>query len=218
MKVRIEWQYKTTKGKRSLAFTSDFQEIQEILFFAEDIEKTGRVKELVFVDEQGSEWLKKDLEKYIKSIETEPHNIVASFDGGYNVTDKEAGVGFIIHYDQSGESFRLRKNQRLEQLNSNNEAEYAALWNLLLSLEELGAHHIPVTFKGDSLVVINQLNGEWPCYEEELNRWLDRIEEKVKQLGLIPTYEAVSRKENKAADHLATQALEGVMVSSNLKL
>jgi ribonuclease HI len=94
-------------------------------------------------------------------------------------------------------------------MDTNNEAEYAAFYYALNILEDLGVHHLSCEFKGDSQVVLKQLEGEWPCYEDALNSWLDRIEGKIKALGLIPKYTSISRKDNKEADKLATQALEG---------
>lgn len=103
-------------------------------------------------------------------------------------------------------------------METNNEAEYAALYFTLTILEELGVHHLPCEFIGDSQVVLKQLEGEWPCYEDVLNRWLDRIENKQKELGLEPRYTVVSRKENKEADKLASQALEGKMINSKMQI
>ena len=60
--------------------------------------------------------------------------------------------------------------------------------------KELGVQHVPCDIKGDSQVVIKQLAGEWPCYEENLNRWIDRIEERIKKMGLKPRYQLDSKK------------------------
>ncbi len=79
-------------------------------------------------------------------------------------------------------------------------------------------HHLPVKFIGDSQVVINQLEDEWPCTEEELNNWADRIENKLEQLGISPHYEFVSRKRNKEADHLATQALKDIEITGTMEM
>lgn len=88
----------------------------------------------------------------------------------------------------------------------------------LKELELLGVHHLPVTFIGDSQVVINQLSGEWAVIEPSLSGWADRIEAKMKKLGLDPTYELVPRKENGEADRLATQALNGIEIIANSEL
>lgn len=99
-------------------------------------------------------------------------------------------------------------------MTSNNEAEYAALHLGLKELELLGVHHMKVTILGDSLVVMKQLTDEWPVYDKQLERWLDRIEETIEALGLIPDYQPISRQQNKEADQLATQALQGIDIMS----
>ncbi|WP_209122241.1 reverse transcriptase-like protein [Alkalihalobacillus sp. BA299] len=218
MKMRLEWHYQVPKGKKTYLLSTDFMSIQDILFFARDIEKTGRVKQLQFYDQMDSEWTKKELEKLLEKKSQEPEQIVAYFDGGFDKSTHIAGLGVVIYYEKDGQKYRIRKNERIEEMESNNEAEYAALWNLLLQLEELEIHHTELTIKGDSMVVINQLTNEWPCYEENLERWLDRIEKKTKQLGYIVNYKAISRKENREADQLASQALNEIFISSHLNL
>lgn len=217
MKVMIEWSYQTPK-KQSTILKSDFIPADEALLLVNDFEKTGRVKELIFYDEQYTKWTKKELLKLLKEIETEPHDVILYFDGGYDLNTKKAGIGIAIYYTQNQKHYRIRKNAQLTEIDSNNEAEYAALWNAILYLEEMGVHHTSITLRGDSHVVLNQLSGEWPCFEENLNQWLDRIEEKIHQLGLKPIYEPISRKQNNEADKLATQALQGLDVLSKLEI
>ncbi|WP_078554189.1 reverse transcriptase-like protein [Bacillus alkalicellulosilyticus] len=218
MNVTIKWDYLPVKGKEPLLFESKPIPVTTVIPIVNDIEKTGRVKELLFVDEQGSEWSKKEILKYLKGVEDEPHNITLTFDGGFEHTSNKAGLGITIHFTQNKTEFRIRKNQCIEGIQSNNEAEYAALWFGIQELENLGAHHIPVTIQGDSLVVINQLTEEWPCYEEELLSWIERIEKKVADLGFQVNYSSLSRKNNKEADHLASQALQGTEISSQIAL
>ncbi|RKQ28433.1 ribonuclease H family protein [Oceanobacillus halophilus] len=217
MNVKMEIIYKTSKGTES-RFTSDEMRAPKAILIAEDLEKMKRLKDVTFYDSQDTSWTLKELKKFMKGIQTEPHNVTVYFDGGFDLKRKKSGLGCAIYYDQDGKSFRLRKNALIEELETNNEAEYAALHLALQELELLGVHHLTVAFIGDSQVVINQLNGEWPCYEEELNRWADRIEEKLNQLGIRPEYEAVSRKKNREADHLASQALEEIEITSTIEI
>lgn len=212
MNVRIELIYKKPKGTEAI-FSSDEMRAGKALLIAEDLERTGRAKSLTFIDHHETTWSLKELKEYMQEIQTEPHNVTVYFDGGFNLKTKQSGLGCAIYYEQSGKSFRLRKNALVEELDTNNEAEYAALHLGLQELELLGVHHLPVTFVGDSQVVINQLNGEWPCYEAELSRWADRIESKFTQLGIKPDYELVSRKRNREADQLASQALKGIEIT-----
>lgn len=211
--INIELTYQTVKGVE-VTFNSDELMVKDAIVIANDLQKTGRVKKLTFIDHNGTEWTLKQLEKYITEIKEEPHHIMVYFDGGFDLENKTAGLGCAIYYEQNNRKYRLRKNALVEGLVSNNEAEYAAMHFGLKELELLGVHHLPVTFVGDSLVVINQLSGEWPCYEEELSAWIDRIEAQMERLGIVATYGAVSRKQNREADQLATQALEQIEITS----
>lgn len=213
MQVRIELTYITKKGIEA-EFSSEEMQARVAIIIAEDFEKTGRAKQLTFIDGQDGSWTYKQLKKYMEVIKTEPNNIVVYFDGGFDRETGKAGLGCAIYYDQNEKPHRIRKNALAEGLISNNEAEYAALQLGLTELELLGVHHSAITFVGDSKVVINQLNAEWPCYEAELSKWMDRIEQKSEQLGITPTYKNVSRKLNREADHLATQALKGIEITS----
>lgn len=211
MKVLIEWTYRSPKGTETV-FKSEEMLAAQALLIANDLEKTGRAKQLVFIDQFDSSWTVKELKGYLKGIETEPHNIIVYFDGGFNWESKAAGLGCVIYYDQNGKSYRLRKNASVDGLTSNNEAEYAALHLCLQELEFLGIQRLPVQIIGDSRVVINHLSEEWPVIEQDLYSWADKIEAKMKSLELQPQYELVSRKANGEADRLAAQALAGIEI------
>lgn len=217
MKFVIEWAYKTPKGAETI-FRSEEMSAAHALMIAEDLERTGRVKQLTLTDQHDSTWMIKELKKYLKEIETEPHNVTVYFDGGFDRGTSTSGLGCVIYYEQNGKSFRLRKNAYATGLVSNNEAEYAALNLSLVELELLDVHGMTVRFIGDSQVVINQMNGEWPAYEKELASWADRIDGRLQVLGITPEYELVPRKENAEADKLATQALNGIDISGKIEL
>ncbi|QHS21845.1 reverse transcriptase-like protein [Virgibacillus sp. MSP4-1] len=217
MQIKIEWTYTTAKGTE-VFFQSEEMTVEKAVLVAEDLEKTGRARHIHFIDHQESSWKLKELKKYMEGIQTEPHNVTVYFDGGFDRDSRHSGLGCAIYYDQNGKSYRLRKNAAVDELKTNNEAEYAALHLALQELEFLGVHHLPVTFVGDSQVVINQLKDEWPCFEEELSRWMDRIEEKTDSLGIQPDYQLVGRKKNQEADHLASQALKNIEIMSTIEV
>lgn len=217
MKYKISWLYKTKHGMQT-ELTTDYMTLEESLQFATDFEKTGRVKELLFYDEMGAEWTLKAIKKWSKQAEEEPQEIRVYFDGGYNLETKDAGVGVCVYYKKGGKVYRVRRNAYIEGIYDNNEAEYAALLYGMNVLEELGVKYESVTLYGDSQVVLQQLAGEWPCYDEHLNHYLDQIEQKAKQMKLKFVCEAVSRKQNKEAHQLATQALEGTTIDSHIEI
>lgn len=217
VKLRIEWIYKTPKGMET-TFHVDALPIAQALLFAEDFEKTGRMKSILFFDEADTTWTTKEIKRYLKEIETEPHNITVYFDGGFDLESKKAGLGCVIYYEQNGKSYRVRKNAPSDEMTSNNEAEYAALYLGIQELEYLNVHHIPVEFIGDSQVVINQMSEQWPVLETDLARWAHRIDEKLESLAIQPTYKNVPRKRNAEADRLATQALNGVSITAKTEV
>ncbi|WP_085991594.1 ribonuclease H family protein [Oceanobacillus senegalensis] len=217
MKVKMELTYRTPSGVEAIFYTDEMR-VEKALMLMDDIEKKGRLKNVIFIDSQEHIWTLKELKKWEESIQTETHHVTVCFDGGFNESSKKSGLGCAIYYEQNGKRYRLRKNALVEELDTNNEAEYAALHLGLQELEYLGVHHLDVTFIGDSQVVINQLSGEWPCYEKELSKWADRIDAKLEQLGIRPEYQAISRKKNREADHLASQALSGIEIMSTIEI
>lgn len=212
MYVIIEWTYKALKGATTVLRSEEMPAAQAVLL-AEDMERTGRVKSLHCIDRQETNWSLKELKTYLKEIETEPHNITVYFDGGFDRATKQSGLGCVIYYEQNGKPYRLRRNAFSSELNSNNEAEYAALYLGIVELDLLNVHHLPVCFIGDSQVVINQLSGEWPALEKDLSSWADKIDAKLEDLNIQPEYQLISRKENSEADRLATQALNGIDIT-----
>ncbi|MGG0716805.1 reverse transcriptase-like protein [Robertmurraya massiliosenegalensis] len=217
MDYKIEMTYKL-RGSKPIAFTSEWLDADTAIRLGEELEKMGKVSQFSFLDEMNHSWSMKEMRKLTVEIEEEPHDITLYFDGGFNNNTYEAGLGAIIYYKQGKKQFRLRANQLIEQMETNNESEYAALYFALDLLEGLGVHHLPCEIKGDSQVVLKQLEGEWPVFENNLSRWLDRIDEKINNLGIKAKYEPVPRKENKEADKLATQALEGKIIHSTMEL
>ncbi|MED1205358.1 reverse transcriptase-like protein [Heyndrickxia acidicola] len=214
MRVKLKWIYKGPKTE-ALVFESEWTSQNAMERILEDLLRTGRAANLTVIDEMGNEWNRKEFLKLKVVLEEEPHDIVVFFDGGYDLEQGKAGLGMVIYYQKGQKTYRIRSNSILQELDSNNEAEYAALYNAILLLEELGVKHTPCSIKGDSLGVLKQLEGEWPCLEENLNRWLDRIEKKIKELGLKASYTPISRKENKEADQLASQALNNKIIHSH---
>ena len=52
----------------------------------------------------------------------------------------QAGLGIVIYFKQGKKKYRLRVNELIHQMDTNNEAEYAAFHYALNLLEELGVH------------------------------------------------------------------------------
>lgn len=211
MKLSIEWHYVSTK-KQQTVFKSEPLPAAHVYTLVEDMQKTGRVKQVILTDAQDSTWTVKELKKYLAELETEPHNVSVYFDGGFNREELRAGLGAVLYFQQSGKNYRMRVNQQADYLVSNNEAEYAALFFALELCDELGVHHQEIAIFGDSQVVINELNGEWAVTDDGLSKWADRIERKLDKLGITPHYTHIERAKNDEADQLANQALAGTAI------
>lgn len=217
MELRIEWTYKTPKGPEVNFFSEELPAAAAIIV-AKDLEQTGRAKHLRFVDRFDSSWTLKEVNAYLKEIETEPHHVIVYFDAGYERISGSAGLGCVIYYEQNGKSYRLRTNTKLDKLTSNNEAEYAALYFCLQQLEHLEVHRQPVRFTGDSRIVINGMSNEWLVTEKQLDPWIERSRVKINELGIQAEYQLMPRKENSEADKLATQALNGIAIAASIEI
>lgn len=217
MNVTVKGIYNKSKIP-PITFASEEMESQFALRLVNDLESTGRWRDFIFIDELGQEWTKKQFQKLTEEIEETPQNVTIYFDGSHRPGETFAGAGIAIYYTQNNKRFRIRSNEVFDYIEDNNEAEYCALLAAVKRLDELGVKHQKIMIKGDSQVVLKQLTGEWPCYEENLNKWLDRIEEQLKNLGLHFETMAVPRKDNEEAHRLATQALEGIEIDGQLEL
>ncbi|MEI5907266.1 reverse transcriptase-like protein [Bacillus spongiae] len=216
MKMKISFTYKVNGGEGT-SFESEWMSRRDVLPLMEELHKLGRVKNMKVQDELGTEWSKKEYVKLNQQLETEPENVTLYFDGGYDRETSLAGIGVVVYYEKAAKAYRFRKNVPFEGIEHNNEAEYAALFEGLKVLEEIGVKHEVCVIKGDAQGVIMQLLGEWPCYENTLIRWLDRIEEKIEALSIQPKFELLPRKQNKEAHQLASQALRGKNILSHIQ-
>ncbi|WP_059170890.1 reverse transcriptase-like protein [Bacillus sp. FJAT-27445] len=217
MKYKLEWFF-SIKGGGKVRFYSDWLEGDQALSTAQELEKMGKANEISFEDEIGTDWTIKEMRKLLEVTEEEPNDVVVFFDGGFMKEKNEAGLGTVLFFRQGKKKFRVRANERIGEMETNNEAEYAALYFAVSLLEEFGIKNMPCEFRGDSQGVLKQLEGEWPCYEEVLNRWLDRIEKKLESNGIKPSFKVISRADNKEADKLATQALDGKKIHAKTQL
>ncbi|KMK76569.1 reverse transcriptase-like protein [Alkalihalobacillus pseudalcaliphilus] len=214
MKYVATWLYQIHKHHKSYKMTSEEMTLEEAIIFAADLEKSGKAKSIEWYDHADTYWTTKQLRKLKTVTDTEPTDIQAYFDAGFDQTSKQSGLGISIYYKQHHKNYRLRINQLLELLEDNNEAEYAAMYFLLDHLERLNIRHQTIHVYADSYVVIKQLGDEWPVYEEHYQKWHERIEKKASQLGITVHYHHIPREKNKEADKLASKALNNVQVEA----
>jgi len=124
------------------------------------------------------------------------------FDGASRGNPGEAGAGALL-VDASGTP--VWTCARPLGRKTNNEAEYAAL---VLLLEEILARGLAgVSVRGDSQLVVNQVTGRWKVKEPRLQELAERAKELLKATRSSLSW--VPREENKDADALSNEALDG---------
>lgn len=87
-------------------------------------------------------------------------------------------------------------------LNTNNVAEYLALGFALRWATDHGGFD-GLRIRGDSQLVVKQVNGEWQCKAGHLRRYRDRCRELLNGTGKPWRVEWVPREQNEAADQLS---------------
>lgn len=145
-------------------------------------------------------WCFKDTKKVNSS-----NKVTMFFDGGSRGNPGIAGCGAVI-YDEMGNEIHAFNIKMKGDNNTNNEAEYTAF---ILGLSKLIEHgYTNVLIKGDSQLVIKQVNGEYKCKSQNLINFYDRA---IFMLGQLDVYDIqhIPRDQNKRADELANIAMDG---------
>jgi len=128
---------------------------------------------------------------------------IAYFDGASRGNPGPAGIGCVLLDAETGEAiWELSKPVGIK---TNNEAEYLALIELLAHLVETKTYNVYV--RGDSKLIVNQVNRVWQVKEPHL--W----ELCVQACELIPRSQIaklkwVPREQNRYADRLSGEALD----------
>ena len=119
------------------------------------------------------------------------------FDGSATPNPGEMIIGGIIRDSDTGNSV-VKYSVELGH-GTNNEAEYNSLVELLVRAQRIGIKHLNI--KGDSLLVVNQVNGLWKTKNPRMKKL------KLEVWKLLEGFdrwklEHVLRGENKEADRL----------------
>lgn len=125
-------------------------------------------------------------------------------DGASRGNPGAAAFAYVISRD--GES-PIEEADCLGQM-TNNQAEYTALVRALEHALELGAHH-RVLVHSDSELMVKQMNGEYRVKNEELRGLYEQACALRKRFEGPVTILHVRRSQNKRADALCNEALDG---------
>lgn len=124
------------------------------------------------------------------------------FDGCSKGNPGKAGAGYVIY---KNDEEIVSNSIYVGDKETNNKAEYTGL---LEGIRCAVANHITcLHVKGDSKLVIKQIQGEYKVKSENIQSIYRETKQLCEQFSHI-TFEHVYRKDNQRADHLANLALE----------
>lgn len=130
-------------------------------------------------------------------------------DGGARGNPGPAAIGIVIK-TPAGEVVAAWGKTIGET--TNNQAEYQALEAALEKAKELGADHVDCYL--DSLLVVQQVKGEWKVKEATLKPNVDRVRALAAQFKKV-TFNHVPREQNQEADRLVNEALDAEGASAS---
>ena len=137
----------------------------------------------------------------VKTDSTTDEMYTMMFDGGSRGNPGHSGCGFVIYENDKA----LCEGSEYLGIRTNNYAEYMGLILGLKKANSLGIK--TMTVKGDSLLVIKQLNSEYKVRSESLRILFEQAKTEILQLQSVK-FHHVERKFNKEADTLANYAMD----------
>lgn len=126
------------------------------------------------------------------------------FDGASRGNPGEAGAGAWLA-DETGRV--VWETARYLGTKTNNEAEYSAAILLLAAARERGAKKLLV--RGDSKLVVSQLAKQWKINLPHLRELAQKAWSEADAMEV--TYEWIPREQNKRADRLSNEAIDGAV-------
>ncbi len=125
-------------------------------------------------------------------------------DGGARGNPGEAAVGVVFFSDDK----KIHSHKERIGEATNNVAEYrAVICALKIAKEKFKPQSIEINL--DSELVSRQLNGEYKVKDANLKELYYEVRELVLELGGAVVFRHVRREQNKEADKLVNQALDG---------
>jgi ribonuclease HI len=116
----------------------------------------------------------------------------------------DAAVGFVIRFPEKEEIPEIKMSRRTPS-KTNNEAEYDAVYEGLVTLFNKHTPLYPVEVRSDSMLVVRQLNGTYKSNKPELSRKAQSIHELVRATGHPVTIEW--RERNSTPDLMSANFL-----------
>tara|TARA_A100001011_G_scaffold398790_1_gene504477 strand:- start:1723 stop:2226 length:504 start_codon:yes stop_codon:yes gene_type:complete len=126
------------------------------------------------------------------------------FDGGSRGNPGPSGCGYSLYVNNN----EIANGSHPLGYGTNNEAEYQGILYGLRAAKNLNIKDVVVY--GDSLLVINQIQGKWQCKAKNLVGYLTKARNLLRDFDRIILYH-IPRKKNKRADELANAAMDQII-------
>lgn len=126
---------------------------------------------------------------------------VAHIDGASKGNPGKSGIGVLI---STREGRTIMKIKKFIGTATNNQAEYKALITALKAAANLGKTHLRVNT--DSLLLANQMNGEWKVRHPDIVPLFQEAKEAEKFFKQV-FISHIGREKNAVADGLANEAI-----------
>ncbi|WP_112271269.1 bifunctional RNase H/acid phosphatase [Lentzea terrae] len=130
--------------------------------------------------------------------------VIVEADGGSRGNPGPAGYGAVVRDQLTGETLAERKG--FLGVATNNVAEYQGLIAGLRAAQELRAETVDVRM--DSKLVVEQMSGRWKVKHPSMQPLALEAQQLARAFGKI-TYQWIPREQNRQADRLANQAMDG---------
>jgi len=131
-----------------------------------------------------------------------------NFDGASRGNPGPAGIGAVIFHNGQ----EIWASCQYIGTKTNNQSEYSAL---ILGLKEALSRDIrQIHVYGDSLLVINQINGQYKVKNPGLQELYQEVQQLKAQFDMI-VFTHIYREFNKRADHLSNMALDVLDVNED---
>ncbi len=150
-----------------------------------------------------------------KEVAKEVIELYLEFDGASRSNPGPAGSGWCAYVPGAKVTPILAGYAYLSDKDTNNVAEYTALVRGLDAVQKLVADKkrnvSKVTIRGDSMLVVKQVSGEWKCGAQNLLPLRDDAKRRIAALkakGVKCSLAHIPRAENKVADLLSNFAVD----------
>ena len=135
--------------------------------------------------------------------------VIVYTDGGSRGNPGPAAVGVVVYNDNNQKIKEY--GQTLEEVSTNNEAEYEAVIFALKKLKQLFGKEktkdLAVEFRLDSELVASQLSGEYKVNEERMQMLFMKVWNLKFDFDEL-VFKSIPREQNKRADELVNEALD----------